>query len=132
MAGYSLYLDAPEGAAALLRKKERVKDPDDAIGVWDDDVYALGVQADPYVGRVWSGPSLVELRAELEAKLSKWRQDVHAKVLVETHRPRIEPWMQALVARYAAEDKRIGLAERLLELVCRAEGARGVIVYFED
>ena len=99
----------------------------------DVDVIALGVSPDPYVARqVWAGDGLAALGASLAARAAQWRADAVAAVLAETRRPRVEPWMDAMIAARVAADSRIGHAEGLRALVTRALTDGGTLVFFGD
>ncbi len=57
---------------------------------------------------------------------------VRDRILAETHRAKLEAWMEELVERRVAEDPRIGHAEKLLEMAIRAREGGGTIIFWGD
>src|SRR5690349_11798873 len=93
---------------ALFRRGPATGRPDAEVAMHDVDVIALGVSPDPYVARqVWAGETLAALGTSLDARAAQWRADAVAAVLAETRRPRVEAWMDAMIAARVAADRRI-------------------------
>lgn len=97
----------------------------------DDDALLteIGVP-DPYRDAGWSGGDLTRLGARVRAHLGALRTTVEASVLAAHRKPRLEAWMEPLVARQLAAAPHHDLLARIAELVSSAERA-GETLHFD-
>lgn len=117
---------------AVLRDPRRK--PDDLIHLEPEDVLDwLGFPDDPYVSnRVWPSHCLSELAGILQDRVTARERQVEEAVCRQVNQPRIEPWMQELLDERKGSDRILGIAQRLLQMVTRAEETGGTLVFWGD